>query len=183
MNTTNKQDAPYADFGRRLTKLRKEAGFNRTEFAKACKIGISTMQNYEAGLRMPQGDVLFVMAQVLRTTVDDLLDPEAQMADRLEEDFGKATADTLSMRQRARLNRSLKETKQILFAGGLSPRDRQGYILTMQRMMLDALEENAEKYSSSTPWTDDRHEGFEALRRRLDETAAEIKASRKNSDD
>ncbi|MBQ1509671.1 MAG: helix-turn-helix transcriptional regulator [Selenomonadaceae bacterium] len=183
MNPTDKQDAPYADFGRRLVKLRKAAGFNRSQFAKACGTGISTMQYYEAGLRMPQGDVLYNMAQVLRITLDELMDPEEQLADRLEEELGKATAETLSKRQKARMDRSLKEARQVLFAGGLSPTDRQGYILTMQRMVLDAMEENAKKYSTATPWSDERHQQFDSLRKHIDDTADEIEASRRGKDD
>ena len=138
MNAPDTSNIPHADFGRRLVKLRKAARFNRTQFAKACKTGISTMQNYESGLRMPQGDVLYRMAEVLRTTVDNLLDP---LADRLEED-GKESEGATSQRLLARMSRSLKEVKLILSTDPLSPIDQQRYILAMQHILLDALEDD-----------------------------------------
>ena len=141
----DKQDVPYESFAKRLCKLRKTAGFNRSQFAKACGIGVSTMQNYETGLRMPQGDVLYNMAKVLRITMDDLLDPDEQSADQLEEEQGTTSAEAIRKRQQARMNRSLREARQILFADDIPPDERQRYILTMLRILLTALEDNAEE--------------------------------------
>ena len=168
MSTTNKQDAPYADFGRRLTKLRKNAGFTRAEFAKACNVATSSMQNYETGMRMPQADVLQTMAETLHMTMDSLMDPAEIEADRLEEECGGIVGEALSKRQKARLKRNMKETKDILFAGGLSPTDTQAYALSMQRMLLDVMEHTAQKYSSATPFSSERHSQFEDSRRKLD---------------
>ena len=167
MDTTNKQATPYVDFGRRLTKLRKLQGMNRTEFAKACGIAISSMQNYETGLRMPQADILQKMAKVLRISMDSLMDPDEMEADRLEEECGQVVGEALSKRQKARLNRSMREANDILFAGGLSPIDKQAYILSMQRMLLDAMEQTTITYSGDDV-AQKRKAEFEASRKKLD---------------
>ncbi len=151
MSTANKQDAPYADFGRHLTNLRKMAGMTRTEFARECGVALSSMQNYENGRRSPQAEVIVTMAKVLHVSTDELLDVTEMEADRIEEEAMGIIGEALSKRQWARITRSMKETKDILYTEGLSIADSQAYILSMQRLLLDAMEYNSRKYSSFTP--------------------------------
>lgn len=159
---------PYADFGRRLTKLRKQAGLSRADFAKECGVAVSSMQNYENGLRLPQADVLQAMAVVLRMSMDSLMDPDEIEADRLEAEGFEIVGEALSRRQKARLSRNMRETKDILYAGGLSPVDTQAYVLSMQRMLLDVMEHTSQKYSSESQFTQERKQRFDDSRRKLD---------------
>lgn len=169
MNTKGKQQTPpYADFGRRIKKLRQLAGLSRADFAKECGVATSSMQNYENGLRMPQADVLQAMAVVLRMTMDSLMDPEEIEADRLEAEGCEIVGEALSRRQKARLSRNMRETRDILYAGGLSPVDTQAYVLSMQRMLLDVMEHTSQKYSSESQFTQERKQRFDDSRRKLD---------------
>jgi transcriptional regulator with XRE-family HTH domain len=148
--TLKKQDCPYVDFGRRLTNLRKLAGLSRAGFAKECGVAVSSMQNYENGLRLPQADVLQAMAAVLRMSMDSLMDPDEIEADRLEAEGFEIVGEALSRRQKARLSRNMRETKDILYAGGLSPVDTQAYVLSMQRMLLDVMEHTIHRPAADT---------------------------------
>ena len=78
---SEKKTTPYADFGKRLTKLREEKGMTKQELAGLCGIAPSTEANYESGLRIPQADTAVLMAQVFEISVEELLgvdDPEVE---------------------------------------------------------------------------------------------------------
>lgn len=167
MDTNNKKATPYEDFGHRLTKLRKQHGMNRSEFARACGVAGASMQNYETGRRMPQGDILQSMAKVLSVSIDSLMDPDEMESNRLVEECGQIIDEALSKRQRARLKRSMEEADDILSASDLSLIDKQAYILSMQRMLLDAMEQTTITYSRDDV-AQKRKAEFEASRRRLD---------------
>ena len=110
------------------------------------------------------------------------MDPVEMEADRLEEECGAVVGEALSKRQKARMNRNMRETSSILNAGGLSPVDKQGYILAMQRMLLDAMEASARQYSHSVPFTPERHDQYETARQKLD-SLWDITEGKADSDD
>jgi len=82
-NDIIRDDAPYADFAKRLVRLRKEAGLTRDELGKMCGVVGRTIINYENGTRIPYGDTCAKMAAVFNITTDELLgveNPELAMA-------------------------------------------------------------------------------------------------------
>lgn len=102
-NDIIKEDAPYADFAERLTKLRKEAGLTREELGKKCGVVGRTIINYENGSRIPFADTAVKMAAVFGITVEDLLgveNPELAMAqaqglELMRQTKGRKSADRL----------------------------------------------------------------------------------------
>lgn len=99
----DKNSIPYAEFGERLTNLRKNAGITRAELGKVCGVAQSTISNYERGLRIPYADTAVKMADYFHISVHDLLgveDPELAMAqaeglDRMRSINGKKGEDRL----------------------------------------------------------------------------------------
>ena len=105
---SEKKNTPYADFGKRLTKLREEKGMTKQELAGICRVAPSTVGNYESGLRIPPADVAVILAQVFDMSVEELLgvdDPEveyekARAIDDVGRLFGKRSADSAQRRLR-----------------------------------------------------------------------------------
>ena len=99
----SEKEVPYAEFGERLTRLRKDWKMSRAELGEKCGVAISTIANYENGLRIPYADTAVRMAQTFDMTVEELLgmeNPDLAMAqeegiDRMRSVNGNAGAEQL----------------------------------------------------------------------------------------
>ena len=73
-------------FGKNIRRLRKEHGWAQIQLAEKLNISQKVLATYEAGTRKPSIELLPKFAQVLGTTVDELLDasnfPENQSKER-----------------------------------------------------------------------------------------------------
>ncbi len=61
----------YIDVGNRIKKLREP--LTQIEFAKKIGVSLTTLQNYESGLRVPKGDVLYRMTTICESSPDLIL--------------------------------------------------------------------------------------------------------------
>ena len=144
---TNKE-APYADFGKRLTELRKNAHMSRQELASACDVAGSTIVNYEHGTRIPYADTAVRMAQLFNLTVEELLGmahPENAMAnaramDQMRGINGKKGAE--------RLHEMYAETTAQLAGGELEDEQLMELTLEMQKMAMIAQQHLNERYTN-----------------------------------
>lgn len=59
--------------GQKLKERREAAGLNQTELANQCFITQTMVAKMEAGLKVPSVAVLKKIAEVLGTTIDDLV--------------------------------------------------------------------------------------------------------------
>ena len=117
---SEKKTTPYADFGKRLTKLREEKGMTKQELAGLCGIAPSTEANYESGLRIPQADTAVLMAQVFEISVEELLgvdDPEvefekARAIDDMGRLFGDDQLDFISVMRKVLIDAELRAKKK-----------------------------------------------------------------------
>ena len=99
---TADKNAPYAEFGERLIRLRKEAGMTRQQLGVVCGVAPSTIINYERGTRIPYADTALKMAQTFELSVEELLGAEnpaaemmkAQAIDDMGRLFGQQAADS-----------------------------------------------------------------------------------------
>ena len=144
---SEKKTTPYADFGKRLTKLREEKEMTKQELAGLCGIAPSTEANYESGLRIPQADTAVLMAQVFEISVEELLgvgDPEVE--------FEKARA-------------YIDGTSALLAGGTLSIDDQLDFISVMRKVLIDAELRAKKKYTNvrfRTPEWEERTEQTQA---------------------
>ncbi len=98
------KDVPYAEFGKKLTGLRKNAGLTRAELGQICGIAPSTVVNYERGTRIPYADTALKIADYFHISVHELLCTEnpdlamirAEALDQMRYVNGKKGADRLS---------------------------------------------------------------------------------------
>lgn len=59
--------------GKRIKKLREEAGLSQIELSKVLNISNTTLSQYETGQRIPSDDIKIKIAEFFNTTVDYLL--------------------------------------------------------------------------------------------------------------
>lgn len=59
--------------GKRIKKLREEAGLSQKELAKRLNISNTTLSQYETGQRVPSDDIKIKIAEFFNTTIDYLL--------------------------------------------------------------------------------------------------------------
>lgn len=145
---SEKKTTPYADFGKRLTKLREEKEMTKQELAGLCGIAPSTEANYESGLRIPQADTAVLMAQVFEISVEELLgvdDPEvefekARAIDDMGRLFGKRSADSAQA--------YIDGTSALLAGGTLSIDDQLDFISVMRKVLIDAELRAKRKYTN-----------------------------------
>ena len=132
---SEKKTTPYADFGKRLTKLREEKGMTKQELAGLCGIAPSTEANYESGL-------------VFEISVEELLgvdDPEvefekARAIDDMGRLFGKRSADSAQA--------YIDGTSALLAGGTLSIDDQLDFISVMRKVLIDAELRAKRKYTN-----------------------------------
>ena len=68
--------------GERLKKVREKAGMSQPELAKAAKVPVGTLRNWEQGLRVPRLDTAFKVAKALGVSLDLLADAKADRKPR-----------------------------------------------------------------------------------------------------
>ncbi len=61
----------YIDVGNRIKKLREP--LTQVEFAKKIGVSLTALQNYESGLRVPKGDVLYRITTICESSPDLIL--------------------------------------------------------------------------------------------------------------
>ena len=66
------KNTPYAEFGKKLTALRKKNHFSRQQLGDLCGVAASTIVNYERGTRIPYADTALRMAQIFGMTVEEI---------------------------------------------------------------------------------------------------------------
>lgn len=134
---TDNREAPYAAFGERLMRLRKNADMTRAELGEICGVAPSTIVNYERGTRVPFADTAVKMADFFHITVHELLgvdNPEVVMAraealDQMQSINGRKGAD--------RLNAVLAEAGH-LAGGDLSEEQLIEYTMELNKMAMQA---------------------------------------------
>lgn len=176
-----KKEAPYARFGARLFELRKNAGMTRAQLGEICGVAPTTIINYERGIRIPYADTAVKMADYFHISIHDLLcvdDPDSEM---LAAELADTSTSSMGARAKARAQKSIRDAEAVLGAGSLSPEDKLGYILTMQRILLDASLEATDTYTPYSIRGDDwdekkaqRHAKAESDRRVIEEKAKEL---------
>ena len=62
-----------SDFGARLTRCRKEAGYNQTEIAAMLGIKRTAVTSYESGKSKPPLEKFVSLCDILRTSPNELL--------------------------------------------------------------------------------------------------------------
>lgn len=65
-------------FGESLTRIRKERGITRKDFAEQLQIPYTTLRNYETDQREPGHRLLIKMAALLHVSVDELIGYQTQ---------------------------------------------------------------------------------------------------------
>ena len=184
MAATIREDAPYKEFAKRLTKLRNDAGLTRAQLGEKIGVAGRSIINYENGERIPYGDTCAKMAKVFGITTDELLgveDPETEM---LAAELADTATSSMSARAKARAQKSIRDAESVLGAGSLTPEDRKGYILTMQRIMLEASLQATDTYTPYSLRGDDweeqkaaRHTRAEEDRKAIERKAEELDAT------
>ena len=155
---TTDKNAPYAEFGERLIRLRKAAGMTRQQLGDVCGVAPSTIINYERGTRIPYADTALKMAQTFELSVEELLGAEnpaaemmkAQAIDDMGRLFGQQAADSAQA--------YLDGTNALLAGGELSYEAQLDFISIMRKVLLDAEIRAKQKYTPTrfrTPeWVD-----------------------------
>ena len=144
---TAEKNAPYADFGERLIRLRKENGMTRQQLGDLCGVAPSTIINYERGTRIPYADTALKMAQVFGLSVEELLGMEnpdvemkkAQVIDDMGRLYGQQAADSGQA--------YLDGTNALLAGGELSVEAQLDFISIMRKVLLDAEIRAKQKYT------------------------------------
>lgn len=61
--------------GKQIRKYRKDMKMTQDELAKKLETSKGTISNYETGYRSPRQDDLFLLAEILKVSIDDLFPP------------------------------------------------------------------------------------------------------------
>lgn len=77
---------PATELSKRLTKIREEHGYKRTELAEALEMPYRTVTNYETGEREPGHSYIIKIAKLFNVTTDYILG--------LENETGSPDQDT-----------------------------------------------------------------------------------------
>lgn len=161
-----KKEAPYADFGHRLMKLRKDENMTRAQLGEICGVAPSTIVNYERGTRIPYADTAVKMADHFHISVHELLgvdDPELAMAreqslDGMRAISGKKGADRL---------KDVYAAAENLAGGDLTDDQLLEFSLQMTKMAQLAQQRLTERYSNK------RYQ--ETVRAKREQTAETVK--------
>lgn len=144
----NEKEARYADFGRRLTELRKKSHLTQAMVAERLGVTTRAYVNYEKGLRLPPIDTAAPMAKLFGVSTDELLGTgvttdellQARVADELEKLFDGSKGAKVS-------EYAITATNSALAGGVLSPEDRASFIATMQIILASATLEASGKFT------------------------------------
>ena len=139
---------PYAEFARRLVRLRKDAELTQAEVAKQVGVSTRTYTYYESGERIPYADTAVALAGVFGISTDELLgvfdsneeQQKARAAAELTRLFGAAKGKRVG-------DLAISASNRCLAGGELSPEDRSSFISTMQIILARATLEASSKFT------------------------------------
>lgn len=139
---------PYAEFARRLARLRKDAELTQAEVAKQVGVSTRTYTYYESGERIPYADTAVALAGVFGISTDELLgvfdsneeQQKARAAAELTRLFGAAKGKCVG-------DLVISASNRCLAGGELSPEDRSSFISTMQIILAKATLEASSKFT------------------------------------
>lgn len=63
----------FPDVGQRIKQCRKEQNMTQREFAKLLHISVNTLSNYEHNRTIPPLSFVSSLADILNTTMDDII--------------------------------------------------------------------------------------------------------------
>ena len=130
-------EVPYAEFGARLTHLRKSANMTRAELGEICGVAPSTIVNYERGTRIPFADTALKMADYFHISIHELLgvdNPDLVMA---QADALEQMRSVNGSKGAERLNAVLAEAGH-LAGGDLSEEQLIEYTMELNKMAMQA---------------------------------------------
>ena len=164
-----KEDAPYADFAKRLRQLRRDRKMTRIVFAEKCGLVPATVLNYENGIRIPAADMAVKMAEVLDITVGELMGVEKNEDMKRTEAAINRIRDLYGNKKAKQAEEMLKNAETLFAGGDLPPEAQEDYILEMQKLFIFATEKAREKFTPKKYRTEER---IAASRERLREIDA-----------
>jgi len=141
------KETPYAEFGARLTELRKNAGISRQELGDICGVAQSTIVNYERGIRIPYADTAVKMADYFHISIHELLgvdNPDLAMAQAKSLDMAR----DLSGKKGADRMRAVFEDAAHLAGGDLTDDQLLEFSLEMTKMAQLAQQRLTERYTN-----------------------------------
>lgn len=141
------KEAPYAEFGERLSELRKNAGISRQELGDICGVAQSTIVNYEKGIRIPYADTAVKMADYFHISIHDLLgvdNPDLAMAQAKSLDMAR----DLSGKKGAERMQAVFEDAKHLAGGDLTDDELLAFSLEMTKMAQIAQQRLTERYTN-----------------------------------
>lgn len=77
---------PATELSKRLTKIREEHGYKRTELAEALEMPYRTVTNYETGEREPGHSYIIKIAKLFNVTTDYILGLENETSSPEQEE-------------------------------------------------------------------------------------------------
>lgn len=77
---------PATELSKRLTKIREEHGYKRTELAEALEMPYRTVTNYETGEREPGHSYIIKIAKLFNVTTDYILGLENETSSPYQEE-------------------------------------------------------------------------------------------------
>ncbi|MCD7957304.1 MAG: helix-turn-helix domain-containing protein [Lachnospiraceae bacterium] len=164
-----KENAPYAEFARRLRALREASGLSRDELASKCGVVGRTIINYENGTRIPYADVAAKMAAVFGLTVEDLIGMENYEQEQMKSKALENLREMYGKRGEVQAAALLEGTSS-LFAGGTLTREQQeDFILEMQKLFIIATEEARAKYTPKKYRTPEKAAASQERLKKVDE--------------
>ena len=174
------KEIPYAEFGARLTELRKEAGISRQELGDICGVAQSTIVNYEKGIRIPYADTAVKMADYFHISIHDLLgvdNPDLAMAQAQSLDMARS----LSGKKGADRMQAVFEDARHLAGGDLTDDQLLEFSLEMTKMAQLAQQRLTERYTNKKyqDTVERKAQQTEANVKSLDEQIMEL-ASKQN---
>lgn len=144
-----KEDAPYADFAKRLRQLRRDRKMTRIVFAEKCGLVPATVLNYENGIRIPAADMAVKMAEVLDITVGELMGVEKNEDTKRTEAAINRIRDLYGNKKAKQAEEMLKNAETLFAGGDLPPEAQEDYILEMQKLFIFTTEKIREKIISN----------------------------------
>ena len=173
-------ETPYAEFGTRLTELRKNAGISRQELGDICGVAQSTIVNYEKGIRIPYADTAVKMADYFHISIHELLgvdNPDLAMAQAESLDMARS----LSGKKGADRMQAVFEDVAHLAGGDLTDDQLLEFSLEMTKMAQLAQQRLTERYTNKRyqDTVERKAQQTEENVRALDEQIMEIASKKK----